>query len=177
MKIRVDKCKTFGIEKVNSAAKQTFPKVFVNTEPIPTVDNGGNLKYLGRYFNFEMDNSAHKQELLEMVENILKKIDMLPLHPKYKLELYQFYLMSKLSRHLTIADIEKTWIKENLDNLCHNKLRRWLEIPPNGTLDIVLLATTKFGLNVIDVSTKHAQCQVSFRSQLKNSTNEDARHV
>ena len=177
MKIRVDKCKTFGIAKVNSAAKQTFPKVFVNTEPIPTVDNGGNLKYLGRYFNFEMDNSAHKQELLEMVENILKKIDLLPLHPKYKLELYQFYLMSKISWHLTIADIEKTWIKENLDNLCHNRLRRWLEIPPNGTLDIVLLAKAKFGLNVIDVSTKHAQCQVSFRCQLKNSTNEDARHV
>ena len=96
MKIRVDKCKTFGIEKVNSAAKQTFPKVFVNTEPIPTVDNGGNLKYLGRYFNFEMDNSAHKQELLEMVENILKKIDLLPLHLKYKLELYQFYLLKCL---------------------------------------------------------------------------------
>ena len=96
---------------------------------------------------------------------------------QYKLELYQFYLMSKLSWHLAIADIEKTWIKENLDNLCHNKLRRWLEIPPNGTLDIVLLAKTMFGLNVIDVSTKHAQCQVSFRSQLKNSTNEVARHV
>jgi hypothetical protein len=85
--------------------------------------------------------------------------------------------MSKLSWHLTIADIEKTWIKENLDNLCHNKLRRWLEIPPNGTLDIVFLAKTKVGLNVIDFSTKHAQCQVSFRNQLKNSTNEDARYV
>ena len=73
--------------------------------------------------------------------------------------------------------LKRPWIKENLNNLCHNKLRRWLEIPPNGTLDIVLLSKTKFGLNVIDVSTKHAQCQVSFRSQLKNSTNEDARHV
>jgi hypothetical protein len=65
----------------------------------------------------------------------------------------------------------KDLVKENLDNLCHNKLRRWLEIPPNGTPDIVLLAKTK---TVIDVSPKHAQCQVSFRRQLKNSTNEDA---
>ncbi len=46
--------------------------------------------------------------------------------------------MSKISWHLTIADIEKTWIKENLDNLWHHKLHRWLEILPNGTLDIVL---------------------------------------
>jgi hypothetical protein len=43
-----------------------------------------------------MDSSAHKQELLEMVENILKKIDLLPLHLKYKLELYQFYLLKCL---------------------------------------------------------------------------------
>ena len=64
-----------------------------------------------------MDNSAHKQELLEMVENILKKIDMLPLHPKYNLELYQFYLMSKLSWHLTIADIEKTLDKRKFKQL------------------------------------------------------------
>jgi hypothetical protein len=31
------------MEKVNSAAKQTFPKVFVNTEPISAVDNGGKI--------------------------------------------------------------------------------------------------------------------------------------
>ena len=85
--------------------------------------------------------------------------------------------MSEVAWHLTIADVEKTWIKENLDNLCNNKLRRWLEIPSNGTLDIIFLAKSKFGLNIIDVSTKHVQCQVSFRSQLKSSANEDARHV
>jgi hypothetical protein len=53
MKIRVDKCKTFGIEKVNSAAKQTFPKVFVNIEPIPTVDNGAwEFKVLRKILQF-----------------------------------------------------------------------------------------------------------------------------
>ena len=52
------------MEKVNSAVKQTLPKVFINTVLIPAVDKGKNFKYLGRYFNFEMDNTAHKQELL-----------------------------------------------------------------------------------------------------------------
>jgi hypothetical protein len=79
MKIRVDKCKTFGIDTVHSAAKQSFPNVFVNTEQIPVIGKGDAFKYLERYFNFEMDNSAHKQELLETADD---KIDMLPLHPK-----------------------------------------------------------------------------------------------
>ena len=115
MEIFVDKCKTFGIEKGNTAAKQTFPKLFVNSEQIPVVKKNESFKYLGRYFNFEMDNCNHKHKLLEIIKNVLNKIDMLPLHPKFKLEIYQKYLLSKISWHLTIADMDKTWIKENLD--------------------------------------------------------------
>ena len=100
-----------------------------------------------------------------MIGNILNKVDQLPLHPKYKLELYQFYLMSKVAWHLTITDTEKTWIKENLNNLCHNKLRRGLEIPSNGTLDIIFPAKSKFGLNIIDVSTI-SMLSVSYRSEV-----------
>ena len=52
------------------------------------------------------------------------------------------YLLPKISWHLTIADIDKTWVKQtlSLDMLCHNKFRAWLEIPPCGTLDILFLS-------------------------------------
>ena len=60
MEIRVDKCKTFGVEKGNTATKQTFPKLFVNFEQIPVVKKNESYKYLGRNFNFEMDNCDHK---------------------------------------------------------------------------------------------------------------------
>ena len=177
MEIRVDKCKIFGIEKGNTAAKQTFPKMFVNSEQIPAIKKNESSKYLERYFNFEMDNWAHKHKLLEVIENVLNKIDTLPLHPKFKLEIYQKYLLSKISWHLRIADIGKTWLKEMLDTLRHNRTRRWLEMPANGILDIVLLAISKFGLNIVDISTKQAQCQVSLRNRLSESLNEYIRHV
>ena len=83
--------------------------------------------------------------------------------------------MSKILWHLTIADIPNTWIKQHLDTICHNKIRYWLEIPPNGTLDIILLTKAKFGLNVIDVSTKHTQCQVSLRKKLATSENDSVK--
>ena len=87
------------------------------------------------------------------------------------------YLLSKISWHLTIADIDKTWVKQTLDMMCHNKFRAWLEIPPCGTLDILLLAKSKFGMNLIDISTKFTQCQVVFRSKLRNSSCSDTGHL
>ncbi|CAB3997967.1 Hypothetical predicted protein [Paramuricea clavata] len=61
--------------------------------------------------------------------------------------------------------------------MCHNQFREWLEIPPCGTLDILLLAKSKFGLNIIDISAKFTQCQVILRSKLKNSSSPDIRQV
>jgi hypothetical protein len=91
--------------------------------------------------------------------------------------LYMKYLLPKISWHLTIADIDKTWVRQTLDMMCHNKFRAWLEIPPCGTLDILLLAKSKFGLNIIDISAKFTQCQVVLRSKLKNSSSPDIRQV
>ena len=115
MTLRVDKCKTFGIMKRNSAAKQYFPKIYVNHSLIPSVKQNESFCYLGRFYNFPMDNAVHKQFLISETNNILEKIDRLPLHSKFKLDLYRKYLLPKISWHLTIADIDRTWIKQTLD--------------------------------------------------------------
>ena len=84
---------------------------------------------------FDMSNENHKKILIEEVEDILSIIGKLPLHPKHKLNLYNRYLLSKILWHLTTADLTETWVKEVLDNKCHNTFQRWLEIPANGTVD------------------------------------------
>ena len=58
---------------------QTFPKLFVNQQKIPTLENNESFKYLGRYFNYAMDNHEHKRYLLSETDNTLNKIDKLPL--------------------------------------------------------------------------------------------------
>ena len=78
MTLRVDKCKTFGIMKRNSTAKQYFPKIYVNHSLIPSVKQNQNFCYLGRFYNFPMDNAVHKQFLISETNNILEKIDRLP---------------------------------------------------------------------------------------------------
>ena len=81
--------------------------------------------------------------------------------------------MSKLSWDLTIADLDITWVKQNLDSLAHRYIRLWLEIPINGTLDIIGLTKEKCGLGIIDPSTTFSQFQVSLRNCLKKSPNDD----
>ena len=61
----------------------------------------------------------------------------------------------------------------NIDNICRQFIKRWLEIPPSGTLDLILLSREKFSLEVADVSTKLQQCQVTVRKCLRSSPNVD----
>ena len=66
MQIRVDKCKTFGIKKVGSNAKQVLPKLYVNNNLIPAVRQDEDFVYLGRSYNYEMDNKSHQDQLVEL---------------------------------------------------------------------------------------------------------------
>ena len=120
-----------------------------------------------------MDNAEHKANIIRLTNDILMKIDSLPLHPMNKILLYSRYLHAKLSLDLTVADIDKTWIVNNIHNICRQFIRRWLEIPPSGTFDSILLSREKFGLEVADVSTKLQQCQVMVRKCLRSSPNVD----
>ena len=107
----------------------------------------------------------------------MKEIDLKPLHPKNKILLYSRYVLSKLSWHLTVASIQKTWISANLDSVFKQYIRKWLELPISGTLSHVYLTRNKFGLNIIPPSTKFVQCQTTIRNVLKSSPNESITHL
>ena len=169
MIIRVDKCVTFGMKKVRTKSVEYQPKLFINSQLVPCVSTGSSFKYLGRYFDFQMSNYMHKSELIDMTNTTLAQIYQLPLHPKYKSLLYSRHLLSKISWHFTVADLSKTWVSENLDNIVASYVRKWLEIPVCGTLSNVFLTKAKFGLSLYPPSIKSSQCQTVARNALKCS--------
>ena len=148
MIIRVDKCITFGIKKFSSRSLQYQPKLFINNESIPPVSNGNSFKYLGRHFDFEMTNQEHKSDLLSSLSNMLKQIDSQPLHAKNKLLLYHNFVLSKISWNLTVADLSKKWVVENLDSLVSKYIRQWLDLPISATLSSIILSKNQFGLSL-----------------------------
>ena len=82
MKIRPDKCQTFAMKKVLTQSKQFKPKIYVDNILIKSIEEKESFRYLGRWFNFDMDNSEHKRQLLDTTNRILSLIYQLPLHPK-----------------------------------------------------------------------------------------------
>ena len=171
--VRVDKCVTFGVKKHSTRSLQFQPKLFICNEIVPAVKNGDSFKYLGRFFDFEMSNQDHKSKLVSLFSTLMKDIDDLPLHPKNKLLLYHRYVLSKVSWHFTVADLPKTWVVQNLDNLVSNYIRQWLDLPVSATLSGIILSKNQFGLNLQLPSIKFAQCQTVCRNALKSSPNID----
>ena len=119
----MDKCTTFGIKKFPTCSRQFQPKLLINSELISLVKQCESLKYLGRYFNFVMDNKDHKELIKLILQTFLKTIESLNIHPRNRLMLYDRYFLSKLSWHLTVIDLGKTWICENLDNIVTKYVR------------------------------------------------------
>ena len=60
--------------------------------------------------------------------------------------LYQRYVLFKISWHLTVADLQITWVKQNLDNITLKFIRLLLEIPIAGTLNVIRQSKNKFVL-------------------------------
>ena len=172
MVIRVDKCVTFGIKKFSSRSLQFQPKLLINSEVVPPVKKDESFKYLGRFFNFDMDNKDHKDFLISNLHTLLKKIDTFNIHPRNKLLLYDRYVLSKISWHLTVADIGKTWISENLNNIVTKYVRQWLDLPISATISSIIPSRRNFGQAFQLPSTKFHQCQTTLHSSPKSSGDE-----
>ena len=101
----------------------------------------------------------------------LEGINSLPLHPKNKLLVYHRHVLSKVSWHLTVADLPGSWVSENLDNLVSRYFRSWLNLPVSATSTSLALTQNQFGLNLRMPSVKFTQCQTVSRNILRSSPN------
>ena len=91
-----------------------------------------------------MSYENHKIKLLSLFMSLLKDIDGLHLHPKNKLILFHKYVLSKVSWHFTVADLSRTWVIENIDNLVSKYIRLWLDLPISATLTSIVLSENQF---------------------------------
>ena len=119
-----------------------------------------------------MNNKDHKDFLISNLHALLKEIDTLNIHPRNKLLLCDRYVPSKISWHVTVADLGKTWISENLDNVVTKYVRQWLDLPISATISSIIPSHKNFGQAFPLPSIKFQQCQTTLRSSLKSSSNE-----
>ena len=115
--------------------------------------------------------------LLSTINDLMMKVDCLPCHSENKLLLYHRFVLSKLSWHLTIADLSKTWVIENLDSIVTGYVRKWLELPISAAVSSLILNKSPYGINRILPSTKFIECKTVIQNSLKSSHNFDIKAV
>jgi len=103
----------------------------------------------------------------------MNSIDSISCHPKNKLLIYHQFVLPKLSWHITVADLSKTWVDQNLTHIVTKYIRQWLDLPISATLSTLALKKSKYGITLILPSTKFIQCQTVMRNALKTSPNLD----
>ena len=155
-----------GIKRSSNSSVQFCPKLLINQYLVQAVEIGSSFKYLSRFFTFGMENCEQKSILLDTSSDFLHKIDMIPYHPKNKLLLYHHYILSKLSWHLTIADLNKAWVIEHLDSVLTRHIRKWFESPLRSSISGLIVSRSYYDFNLVLPFTKFIQCQTIIRNLL-----------
>ena len=73
MKIRVDKCVTFGTKKSSTKSIQYQPKLIIDGILVPAVKNSESFRYLGRHFDFDMSSLKCASKRLSLVSCFLSR--------------------------------------------------------------------------------------------------------
>ena len=134
MIIRLDKCCTFGMLKIDGRYEQYEPAIFLDHGRIPSVAIGSSFTYLGKLFNFEMKKKEAKEQLLTRVKKLLKITTDLPIRPQMKMNILKKFIYSHLTDSLKKYAFGATWIRQNLDSECCACVREWLGLPSSACL-------------------------------------------
>ena len=129
--------------KKDSCQVQILPNISVNAGHVPAIAMGDHFKYLGRYFDFKMDDSLPKSEILTKVSALLKTISDLQIKPQTKLKIFDRYIPSQISFYLRLCNFSTTWVVEHLDALCIRHIRQWIEAPLSSCVSEWLIAPHK----------------------------------
>ena len=155
---------------------QILPTILINSGSVPAVPLGNQFKYLGRLYDFSLDDSSPNTEILSKFESFLKIISDLAISPQTKIRIFSVYLPSQIMFHLKIYNFSLTWISETLDALCCRFVRRWVEAPISSCIKEWLVAPQKlFGMGVPSFRNRVENLKLGKRNALKNSKNENIR--
>ena len=117
MEARIDKCLSFGMRKLNGIYSQFTPNLTIKDAAIPSVKINDGFTYLGKYFDFLMDNESTKTKLIQRLTDFLRTTSTLKVEAQLKLEILRLYISSQFSFDLRICNISYTWLEQNLDSL------------------------------------------------------------
>jgi hypothetical protein len=176
MKIRIDKCCTFGMRKQSGSYIQFQPNLNVGDSSIPALEDGANFKYLGKFFDFLMNNSEIKNTLEHRLTSLLKTTSELKIKPQQKMQILRLYIPSQMNFDLRMYDISYTWITQVLDAKICNSVREWLELPISACVaETLSLPKAQGGMGIPSMKETAAKLRLGQRFKLHSSNDDESR--
>ena len=178
MSLRIDKCISFGMRKQEGLYQQYLPNLTIDNTKIPALDLGASFTYLGKIFNFKMDNAEVKTQLVSRLSKFLEIISNLNIKVQLKLKILKIYVPSQLNFDLRTYNFSYTWIEQNLDAIVINAVNDWIELP-NGTCtaEFLQLPTNQGGYGIPSLKMTAQKLRLSLRYVLKHNDNNDLRNI
>ena len=178
MHLRIDKCSTFGMRKQDGKYVQYRPNLSIGNESIPTVEIGASFTYLGKMFDFDMNNNAAKVQLSEKLTRLLNTTSALNIDPQQKLKILKVFIPSQISFELRIYDFTYTWIEQTLDALIYNAVRDWMKYPISTCVkEFLALAKNQGGFDIPSQKSTAQKLRLNQRYMMKFNKNEDMRSI
>jgi len=116
--------------------------------------------YLGRRYSFMSESGITKKILTDSTLEALTFVGSLPISPEQKCHTLNLPLGAHMSFPFSHYTISQTWIKANLNGLVTNKVRLWLDLPPNATAHFMPLPPKWLGLDLVLPSMLSKICQL-----------------
>ena len=168
MIIRLDKCCTFGMRKFDGLYQQFEPAIYLDNHIIPQIAIDESFVYLGKLFNFKMDNSLAKEKLFTKLKFLLKTTSDLKIRAQLKIKILLRYIHSQIINDLKLYDIKSTWIRQNFDKECYMYIRNWLKMPISASIkDLSSISTAKCGLGIPSFADLHEKLWLKKRYKMK----------
>ena len=178
METRLDKCLSFGMRKSNGIYQQYLPYLTIMNEQIPHVKIGSFFTYLGKKFDFNMDNAVIETDLISRLKTLLQKTSDLNVRPQMKLKILKLYIPSQLSFDLRIYDLSYTWIDQNLDSLITRAVSDWMSFSRDTCIKEMLeLPKSMGGFEIPLLKSRTKKLRLSLRFCLRNNPNSDLRNI
>lgn len=178
MQIRIDKCQSFGMRKECDVYKQYCPAIFLSDTQIPATAIGESFTYLGKIFNFSMDNEEAKKSVVTKLSGLLESLTNLSTRPQTKLKILKLAVYPRISFELKIYKFTDTWITNSLDSVVHSHVRRWLELPISTCVEEMMTLPNKMcGYNIPTIRAHATNLKMTTRYGLKTSANDDIRQL
>ena len=175
MKAKVPKC--FCLAIAASSGKRYDPKLQLSRQDIPFIGNNNTIKFLGGPIRVPQSNRHHRIYLLEKLEQLLQRVDEVPVSRKQKLLLYKAGICPRLNWDLGVMELPISWVESTLEAKATQSLKRWVGLAKCAETSRLYLPRAQGGLQLPPLTLLYKKLRASQASLLLTSKDRVVQHV